>query len=328
MTLSFIIPVYNAELYINKCVDSIVSQNFTSFEIILVDDGSTDGSGALCDEISERNKCVRTFHKENGGVSSARNYGLEHAIGEWIWFVDADDYILPDSKDVIESAIKENCQLVALSYITEVNESRKVVFNADQLCKQNICDKYHLLNSIKSSPSSCTHLFKLDIIRKNNLEISKRLKFGEDKLFVTEYTYYIDSALLTKKPVYEYVYNKNSTVHRAFLNNDRELQDQLLSALILLEDANKRNIKHNFFDVQILYLVANYLKYSFYSQNKTTDLQNRFADFYKKTKKLGYISIVLFFVKMFFPLFRKRPYLFYNRFLPKYALFKQLKFLK
>ena len=95
-TISVIVPVYNAEKTIRQCVDSILNQEYKYLELILVDDGSKDGSPAICDEYAGKDKRVKVFHKENGGVSSARNLGLNHAQGGWITFVDSDDYIDPD----------------------------------------------------------------------------------------------------------------------------------------------------------------------------------------------------------------------------------------
>ena len=94
--ISIIVPVYNAEKTIRQCVDSILNQEYKYLELILVDDGSKDGSPAICDEYAGKDKRVKVFHKENGGVSSARNLGLNHAQGGWITFVDSDDYIDPD----------------------------------------------------------------------------------------------------------------------------------------------------------------------------------------------------------------------------------------
>ena len=91
--ISVIVPVYKAEKYICRCVDSILAQTFTDFELLLIDDGSPDNSGAICDEYAASDSRVKVFHKENGGVSSARNVGLDNACGEWITFVDADDWI-------------------------------------------------------------------------------------------------------------------------------------------------------------------------------------------------------------------------------------------
>lgn len=91
--ISVIVPVYNVEKYLHRCIDSILTQTFTDFELLLIDDGSKDESGVICDEYAKKDLRVRVYHKENGGVSSARNLGIEQAKGEWIAFIDADDYI-------------------------------------------------------------------------------------------------------------------------------------------------------------------------------------------------------------------------------------------
>lgn len=93
--ISIIVPVYNAEKYLNRCIDSILAQTFTDFELLLIDDGSRDSSGVICDEYVANDPRVRVFHKPNGGVSSARNVGLDNARGEWITFSDADDFVCP-----------------------------------------------------------------------------------------------------------------------------------------------------------------------------------------------------------------------------------------
>lgn len=95
--ISVIVPVYNAEKWLRRCVDSILAQTYTDFELLLVDDGSTDGSGAICDEYATLDARIRPFHKPNGGVSSARNLGLDNARGEWICFVDSDNWMAKNS---------------------------------------------------------------------------------------------------------------------------------------------------------------------------------------------------------------------------------------
>lgn len=91
--ISVIVPVYNDEKWLRRCVDSILTQTYTDFELLLVDDGSTDGSGAICDEYTAKDSRVHVFHQPNGGVSSASNLGLDNARGEWISFVDSDDWM-------------------------------------------------------------------------------------------------------------------------------------------------------------------------------------------------------------------------------------------
>ena len=91
--ISVVVPVYNVEKYLEKCVNSIVNQTYKNLEIILVDDGATDNSGKLCDELAKIDNRIKVYHKENGGLSDARNYGVERATGDYIGFVDSDDYI-------------------------------------------------------------------------------------------------------------------------------------------------------------------------------------------------------------------------------------------
>ena len=93
--ISIIVPVYNAEQWLERCIDSIVAQTYADWELLLIDDGSTDCSGAICDRYAASDPRIQAFHKPNGGVSSARNLGLDHAQGEWITFVDSDDYTYP-----------------------------------------------------------------------------------------------------------------------------------------------------------------------------------------------------------------------------------------
>ena len=106
--ISIIVPVYNVDAYLKQCVDSILNQKYENFELLLIDDGSTDKSGEICDVYEQRDKRVRVFHKKNGGVSSARNVGLDNAQGDWIAFVDSDDIVTPDYLFDLYDSLKEN----------------------------------------------------------------------------------------------------------------------------------------------------------------------------------------------------------------------------
>lgn len=101
IAISVVVPVYNVEDYVKRCLDSLVMQTMTAIEVLVVDDGSTDGSGAICDEYAARYDTIRVMHKPNGGLSDARNYGLAHATGEYVFFLDSDDYLKPDSCEVM-----------------------------------------------------------------------------------------------------------------------------------------------------------------------------------------------------------------------------------
>lgn len=122
MKYSVIVPVYNVEPYISKCVDSILACDCHDFELLLIDDGSTDGSGLICDTYGLQDSRVRVFHKQNGGVSSARNLGLAHAGGEWIMFVDSDDWVSDSFFDIADTS----ADIIERPYF-RVNEGRKVI---------------------------------------------------------------------------------------------------------------------------------------------------------------------------------------------------------
>ncbi len=118
--VSVIVPIYNPGSRLVDCLDSIINQTYTNLEILLIDDGSSDGSGTICDEYAEKDKRIKVFHKPNGGVSSARNVGLKNATGDYILFVDSDDYIEQTCVSVaITYALENNAQLVSFGYTTQ-----------------------------------------------------------------------------------------------------------------------------------------------------------------------------------------------------------------
>jgi glycosyltransferase involved in cell wall biosynthesis len=113
-TVSVVVPVYNVEDYINACIDSLLAQDYANTEIILVDDGSTDSSGKICDDYAQNNPSIIALHKSNGGPSSARNYGMDHATGDYALFVDSDDIIAPNTlSSCMEAVLQSGAELTA-----------------------------------------------------------------------------------------------------------------------------------------------------------------------------------------------------------------------
>ena len=127
--ISIIVPIYNAEQYLKQWLDSMVKQTLKDIEIILVDDGSKDNSSRLCDEWGEKDSRIKVCHKQNGGASSARNYGLDYATGEYICFVDSDDYLDLDSTGLYEKGVEcepvYNYELLKTEFISELIRNRK-----------------------------------------------------------------------------------------------------------------------------------------------------------------------------------------------------------
>ena len=130
--ISVVIPVYNIEEYLERCVDSVCQQTYTNLEILLVDDGSTDGSGSLCERLAEADKRIRVFHKENGGSSSARNLGLSKAQGEYVGFVDSDDYISANMYELLYAALQK--------YGAEIAQIGRDEMDAEGNVLPNICE--------------------------------------------------------------------------------------------------------------------------------------------------------------------------------------------
>ena len=121
--VSVIVPIYNVEEYINKCIDSILNQTFREFELILVDDGSTDNSGNICDTYKSIDNRVRVIHKDNGGLSDARNFGIEAATGEFLYFIDGDDFIHEDTlESMYNSIMKTNSDISVCNMIRYYGE--------------------------------------------------------------------------------------------------------------------------------------------------------------------------------------------------------------
>ena len=181
--ITVIVPVYNAEKTLRQCVDSILVQDFKDFELLLVDDGSKDGSPAICDEYAEKDARVRVFHKENGGVSSARNVGLDNAKGEWITFIDSDDFI---TEGYFEGVVGREENVLIKGYKSFTTNGFEGGKSADKL--NHIPEFTSFLNRyITDSLIRCpwAKFYKKSII--GNLRFITDMKIGEDAYFVFKY---------------------------------------------------------------------------------------------------------------------------------------------
>lgn len=185
--ISIIVPVYNVEKYLPDCVDSILNQYVEDFELILVDDGSTDKSGKICDDYAEKDKRVKTVHQKNGGVSRARNVGLDIASGEYVTFVDADDWVHPSIySTMLRTAKEENVDVVACG-IARYSEDNEFLFS--ELDNEERLTQWLLMASGYSMPnylsgSSCNKVFKRSIIK--DVRFIEGVKMSEDRIFLFE----------------------------------------------------------------------------------------------------------------------------------------------
>ena len=210
--ISVIVPVYNAEKWLRRCVDSILVQIFTDFELLLIDDGSTDGSGAICDEYAMLDSRVRVFHKPNGGVSSARNFGLDNAKGEWISFVDSDDSIYTESLEILLKNSNSDFVVGLIHHINDkLNLPRAIKYNfpklvfdlADKNKKNFFRLEEELIRVNIFNPLA--KLYRTNIIQSECIRFNNQLYFGEDSDFVIRYMTKCQKICVINVEVYEYI---------------------------------------------------------------------------------------------------------------------------
>ena len=221
--ISIIIPVYNAEKYLNRCVDSILNQSFKDLELILVNDGSTDGSGEICDFYSEYDKRVQVHHLLNGGPSRARNHGLNHAVGKYITFIDADDYINNYFSDTANKVSVNDYDLVVVPFNvvnTKLEPLKHYQFKEKSFLKNE--KKEDFLRGIwLGEPlfGSCGNKwFKHTVIQEYHFSFNDHFYIAEDYLFNLQFYRECQSAVLVDFPYYNYVQYDNSLTSRIFYN--------------------------------------------------------------------------------------------------------------
>ena len=212
VTVSIIVPVYNAKAYLEKCVESLLEQTFSAFELLLVDDGSADGSGEICDSYAKRDSRIRVIHQENAGVSAARNCALSQAEGEYIAFVDADDRVSPRMIELLYRELTENHADMAMCRIVVEKDGKQELRDDKFPC--GIYEDGQVLQiaramfggqSLMSSVWRC--LFKAEIIREAGINFPS-MHFAEDLFFDLEYLLCCKRVCFSSHPLY--YYNKNN----------------------------------------------------------------------------------------------------------------------
>lgn len=236
--ISVIVPVYNTEKYLEDCVNSILNQTYKDIEILLVDDGSSDKSPEICDRLSTQDGRIKVFHKPNGGVSSARNLGLEKAEGELITFADSDDILTPELLNTLYNCmVKENVQRVCGGYAHFYEDGYRVYrktripdgkYQTSEILTKMIDDgtmSGFLFSGVYNS------LYVNKLIKKYNIRFNEGIKYNEDGLFSFEYALHTDSMYsLRSMPLYLYRQHSNSaTKKRVKGNKYSRLHDYLRS---------------------------------------------------------------------------------------------------
>jgi len=247
--ISIIIPVYNSEEYLYKCVESVINQSYSDTEIILVNDGSTDSSGKICESYAFKDDRFKVIHKENMGPASARNDGIKISEGKFIFFIDSDDFLEKNAlQTLVEKYEKYNPDLVIADF-NKVGETisssgNDRVFSDNKLLKKQ--DIINYVSSYLSAPNkfplltqSWGRLFKASIIKNNNIFFNSDLRTFEDVAFNFDYMKHVDEIFYIKKPLYNFSIHTNClSATMNMLDNPSFLfgyQEALLSVKQFLE---------------------------------------------------------------------------------------------
>lgn len=282
--VSIIIPVFNGEEYLEECLESIINQTFKNIEIIVINDGSIDGSEKIIDKYKEKDNRIISISTKNGGVGSARNKGIEMSTSEWIMFVDCDDIL---EKDAVEQYMKIEDKsidlIISKTYVMKdaKKETASCRYKDDRYFNKQ--EKDELLNSIfydnyeeKISYISCvfSKLYKKQLLVKSNIKFNTELKYGEDGLFNLKAIINSKKIAFLNVPTYNYRLNIKSVMRKfnpTFIENHTQMLDVYKK---YLKDENLENIYKNEYDYFVLRQLNKYLKYYFFRKENPNSKQD------------------------------------------------------
>lgn len=312
--VSIIVPVYNCEEYIEACIESILSQTYSAWELVLVDDGSQDKSGVICDKYGSLDNRIKVFHKTNGGVSSARNYGIRVSTSNWICFIDSDDTINKDYLSFLLSNINMSpgIDFSICGYKNFYENSIAESVNDIHTIKENtitsdipefirLGEQANLLNSPVSK------IFSRDIIRKNGILFDKSISYGEDHIFVLEYLKYVKIVSISSYVGYNYIHHITESLTSPWKNTIKYLQyvEKLSVSYndlnLVLESDIFRNTYHQSLHehiVRALFYILN---------SKGVDKTTCFCKLYDLNKIVSDANPSSFFYKMIFSGLKLHP---------------------
>lgn len=213
-SVSIIVPVYNAEACLRRCVESVLNQEYADFELLLADDGSRDGSGRICDEYAAADSRVRVFHKENSGVSDSRNLCLDQARGRYLQFLDADDWITANATKLLVQAMEEHlCDLVISDFYRVVGERVSPKGDIDEV---QVLSREEYASHMMENPANYYYgvlwnkLYRREIVEQHHLRMDPAISWCEDFMFNLEYIRRAETFFALQVPVYYYVKTKGS----------------------------------------------------------------------------------------------------------------------
>lgn len=284
MKISIIVPIYNVSDYVSMCIESIINQDYQNFELILVDDGSTDNSGKICDDYSKNYKNIVVIHKKNGGLSDARNAGIIAATGDYIMFVDGDDFLSSnDCLSLLNRVLEQNdFDIVQYKMFYFYQKNGKYILTSNVNYNRITGNKLEKLEKLICqgcfSPSACDKLIKADIIKKNNILFDKNL-LSEDIMWSLKLFLNIDNLSLINDKVYVYRQQRIGSI----TSNVREKNISDMYKII------KYWVEFDYNDVKTKKLYYNYLAYQYVILITLLNKKNSFAEIRKNIYELKFL---------------------------------------
>ena len=212
--VSIIVPVYNAEKYLHRCIDSILAQTFTDFELILIDDGSTDTSGEICDKYAKNNSRIRVMHQKNAGASSARNKGIEESVGKYLLFCDSDDFVHPQWCQILYDLAENNPDSLCVCNLLRTDSEIETYPIKETNCIYDIT--YFELYKIGLSGFAFNKIFNAKKIKDNKIYFPLGIPIGEDAIFVSGYIHEQAPIVFCEDILYYYNQNNDSAMHKYY----------------------------------------------------------------------------------------------------------------
>lgn len=228
--VSIIVPVYGVERFLPQCIESLINQTYEDLEIILVDDGSKDNSGKICEEYAKTDNRIKVHHKTNGGLTSARNYGIEHASGEWIMHVDGDDWIEPNTIErLVEKAEKKNAEVVFCNFSFDYPDKGSIL---PHFYDWNKNGREGLVEYISTTWTClCGSIQKKRLYDEHRLRSPEGINYCEDFHLIVRLCFFAGKMANVSKPLYHYRQQDSSIVHT--LNKKTEADEQWVYADII-----------------------------------------------------------------------------------------------
>jgi len=288
--ISVIVPVYNVEKYLKECVDSILNQTIKNLEIILVDDGSLDNSGTICDSYALKDERIKVIHKKNGGLSSARNAGLDNATGEYIMFCDSDDMFFPSSCEVMFNEIeKTKADYVIGNYINCDEDSKlwdNPVFNKEKYNNFKLDIKDYKKSFFIMNSSACNKIYRKSFLDKLNLRFVEKVP-AEDAIFTTHCFIHSKNVYYTNEVMYIYRQRINDSIstnlsYNYFIGISKAYK-------IIYEnfkESNELGFYRCFYAKSMTYMLYKFIDSTILTEEEKIDILSDMRWFYKISKEL------------------------------------------